>query len=186
MKYFSENINNEPKNLDIKSAEKLAMKYYLFFEIIHPFNDGNGRTGRSLFTYLIRKFTEKNNKKSLNYPYIPIARNESGTIYNSDGIHTELGSLAMEFSNKLSHVLKNEQMRKLLNFYNQCEIVKNNNAKFFFNEIWKEINDNNEENIEDLVRIRKELTKNDSLKEEDFREISNEMKKHIKIIKNND
>lgn len=50
MHYYIANYNND--NSDI--FEKVA-KYHIEFERIHPFEDGNGRTGRLLINYELLK-----------------------------------------------------------------------------------------------------------------------------------
>ena len=64
MMYFIYNYHND--NIDI--FEKVA-KYHIEFEKIHPFEDGNGRTGRILINYeliqnnIVPIVIEKENKK---------------------------------------------------------------------------------------------------------------------------
>ncbi len=41
------------ENLEILDIEKLVAKQHVLFESIHPFEDGNGRTGRILINYLL-------------------------------------------------------------------------------------------------------------------------------------
>ena len=50
MNYFIYNYNNEKQDI----FEKIA-KYHIEFECIHPFEDGNGRTGRLLINYELIK-----------------------------------------------------------------------------------------------------------------------------------
>ena len=50
MNYFISNYNNSTENI----FEKIA-KYHIEYEKIHPFQDGNGRTGRLLINYELIK-----------------------------------------------------------------------------------------------------------------------------------
>lgn len=50
MNYFVYNYNNDKQDIFTKIA-----KYHIEFESIHPFEDGNGRTGRLLINYELLK-----------------------------------------------------------------------------------------------------------------------------------
>ena len=50
MMYYIYNYNNDKQNIFTKIA-----KYHIEFEKIHPFEDGNGRTGRLLVNYELLK-----------------------------------------------------------------------------------------------------------------------------------
>ena len=50
MNYYVYNYNNDIEDIFLKIA-----KYHIEFEKIHPFEDGNGRTGRQLLNYELLK-----------------------------------------------------------------------------------------------------------------------------------
>ena len=50
MMYYIDNYNHDEQNIFTKVA-----KYHIEFEKIHPFEDGNGRTGRLLINYELLK-----------------------------------------------------------------------------------------------------------------------------------
>lgn len=57
MKHFFYNYNNDEQDIFTKIA-----KYHIEFESIHPFENGNGRTGRLLINY---EFLKNNDSADL-------------------------------------------------------------------------------------------------------------------------
>lgn len=96
-------IHNQMEDLifDINQKSKLTLEdlsyFHLNFEKIHPFNDGNGRTGRLLINYFLLKQND--------YPLV---------IKNSDRT-TYLDCLEQEDINTLT---------KMFDFYQQVEAIK--------------------------------------------------------------
>lgn len=89
---------------DPEERLRQCTRLYLLLEVIHPFKDGNGRTGRTLFAYLQRRFSGDQYAIPI---HVPISRLTSGTHTSklSDRYdHASLGSLAADMfslSNKL-------------------------------------------------------------------------------------
>lgn len=101
-------INNQMEDLifDINQKSKLTLEdlsyFHLNFEKIHPFNDGNGRTGRLLINYFLLKQND--------YPLV---------IKNSDRT-TYLDCLEQEDINTLA---------KMFDHYQQVEAIKISSLK---------------------------------------------------------
>lgn len=124
MSKLNETIKNVEQSSDKKQIKKEALRYYILFEIIHPFEDGNGRVGRSLFVYLQRLFSDK--KLILEKPtHIPISRYQSGTIYPQeikDGKfkRNAPGSISLDVNTLLTRIIQREEIvslgKDLLNY----------------------------------------------------------------------
>jgi Fic family protein len=83
---FFRNFNKATKSINSKNLFKILSEQHLIFERIHPFADGNGRTGRLLMLYqfLFAQFGNQISKKIK----IPIIKNSSKHIryYSAFGI----------------------------------------------------------------------------------------------------
>ena len=95
MNYFIYNYNHDEQNIFYKLA-----KYHIEFEKIHPFEDGNGRTGRLLLNYELIKN---------NLPPVVISKDDRVKYFEflkNDDI-TGLAECLRELSNQ-----ENERMEK--------------------------------------------------------------------------
>lgn len=68
---LEETLIEYSSNLDMYIVDKIA-RFHLDFELIHPFNDGNGRLGRLLINYQLKK---------LGFPSIIIRDKEKSKYY---------------------------------------------------------------------------------------------------------
>lgn len=114
MRELGDRIEREQVSTDKAHVQMQALKYYLLFELIHPFSDGNGRTGRALFVHLQKRFSEGHTDGR---PiHIPIARFESGTIHQ-DSVGTKfvgrLGSLSLDIGTLVDQILKDPAVVRL-------------------------------------------------------------------------
>ena len=88
MTYFVYNYNHDEEDIFTKIA-----RYHIEFEKIHPFEDGNGRTGRLLLNYELLKN---------NYPPVVISKEDRVTYFeilknnDSKGLAEWLRSLSTE------------------------------------------------------------------------------------------
>ncbi|MBQ9745683.1 MAG: Fic family protein [Clostridia bacterium] len=82
MKDFLENVNFEAETL-LGIASKAA-KLHLDFERIHPFLDGNGRTGRMIL-----------NKQLINHGLLPITLGKTGSYRRSFRIYDRNGDTSL-------------------------------------------------------------------------------------------
>ena len=76
MMYYIYNYNHDEQDIFTKIA-----KYHIDFEKIHPFEDGNGRTGRLLINYELLKndLTPVVIAKEDRVKYFEFLRNNDGT-----------------------------------------------------------------------------------------------------------
>ncbi len=69
-----EEMNTEFYNIDEKNILMAAAYFHAKFENIHPFSDGNGRTGRLLMNYYLL---------SVNHPPIVIHEEDRNAYYDA-------------------------------------------------------------------------------------------------------
>lgn len=96
MNYYVYNYNNDTQEIFNKIA-----KYHIEFEKIHPFEDGNGRTGRLLLTYELLKN---------NLPTVVISKEDRVKYFEFLRNNDFLG-LAKWFN-----VLSNEELKRMEKF----------------------------------------------------------------------
>lgn len=96
MNYYVHNYNNDTQEIFNKIA-----KYHIEFEKIHPFEDGNGRTGRLLLTYELLKN---------NLPTVVISK-EDRVKYFEFLRNNDILGLAKWFN-----VLSNEELKRMEKF----------------------------------------------------------------------
>ena len=96
MNYYVYNYNNDTQEIFNKIA-----KYHIEFEKIHPFEDGNGRTGRLLLTYELLKN---------NLPTVVISK-EDRVKYFEFLRNNDILGLAKWFN-----VLSNEELKRMEKF----------------------------------------------------------------------
>lgn len=138
MKKFSQDVDEVGHLEDNHDVLKEAIKKYMMFEIIHPFQDGNGRTGRALFVYLQKRFKEK--ASIADKPvHIPIARYESGTVFSEErrGFRNYPGSLSLEV-NMLVHELM--QNKEILALSEELQSSQDMDVDTFYNGVSKVLN----------------------------------------------
>ena len=96
MNYYVYNYNNDTQEIFNKIA-----KYHIEFEKIHPFEDGNGRTGRLLLTYELLKN---------NLPTVVISKEDRVKYFEFLRNNDILGPA------KWFNVLSNEELKRMEKF----------------------------------------------------------------------
>ena len=117
MNKFNELVSKEEKTNDAKLAIQKSLAYYCLFEIIHPFFDGNGRTGRALFVHLQKRFNTNNLLK----PYhIPIGHKLHSVKSETTQYTSDEGSLNPTVGVFLKKILQSESVNE---FFKNIEDV---------------------------------------------------------------
>lgn len=105
MKAFAQKLNFEAQ--DLASVVKQAAKLHFDFERIHPFTDGNGRTGRMLL-----------NQQLINHGLLPISLNKTGAYRRSFKIYGRNGDTSL-----LAHEILNEEAASISRLRDFCEKI---------------------------------------------------------------
>ena len=172
-------LRNVEKTDDGLTKQKEALKAFCLFEIIHPFIDGNGRTGRALFVYLQRYFSK--NQKTGNVPvHIPIARYESPeTINIPDGKKPgHPGSISFEVGDLVHDILSDQEMITL--FEEQKEYFPQDVGLLVKNVISLLGSEKNNVLLDKLLGVIKTQSAVDDIKSEDLNLVYETMKEALK------
>lgn len=95
MKQFLQNINFNAENLS-ELIEKIA-KAHIDFEMIHPFEDGNGRVGRMIL-----------NQHLINHGLLPVTIGPAGDYRRSFALYEKKGDMS-----KMVHELCKEELKSI-------------------------------------------------------------------------
>ena len=186
--YLSTLLEDKQKLKNVENIQKEALKTYILFETIHPFIDGNGRTGRALFVYIQKYLSDKENIGSRPI-HMPIDRKETGGD-NSGSLDYRIGS---EFKNiinakEVTDLLVEQSGLNEKLYYDLSgargkitEIEADSLAKANVDKLWKLLDTPNiNKKLDELIQNINQLSSLDDVKEQDLNMIYESTRNQLK------